>query len=395
MLRSCLVALALLFAWPKGEAWAEKRVALVIGNGAYAHVTALANPPNDASDVAKALANLGFETISVINGDHRAMLDGLSRFGRAAGNADTALFFYAGHGLQVAGRNYLVPVSARLQQETDLATEAIRVDDVMEIMDTAGARMKLVFLDACRDNPLARSLSRSASRGLAPPNFKPAGTLIAFSTAPGDVASDGTGRNSPFTQGLLAHLADPGVEVRQMLGRVRAAVYQATDQKQLPWVNESLIGEFYFAGAAAGAPPAPGPSAGGADPGFAALQKEIEQLRKDLARNPPAPPRQGDLQASNPQMAALPPPPQRDLGFIFPDSDRRYLAEAELRGLSREQLRIARNEIYARRGRYFQSPDLTRYFSRYPWYRPHSWDPPLNPYERANAELLKRAEDRR
>jgi len=221
-------------------------VAFVVGNGAYDQVSMLINPPNDASDIAAALEDLRFEVVKVIDGDHAEMLKGLTRFGRLAAGADVALFFYAGHGVQAGGRNYLIPVSAAMETETDLHTNTIKADDVLDVMDLSGARVKVAILDACRNNFVARSLTRSTSRGLARLDANTAGTIIAFATAPGDVAADGEGRNSPFTQGLLKYLKEPGLEIRSLMGRVREHVYEATGKRQLPWVNEALIGEFYF-----------------------------------------------------------------------------------------------------------------------------------------------------
>jgi uncharacterized caspase-like protein len=233
---------------------AEKRVALVIGNGAYTDTTQLANPANDAGDVAAALGGLGFEVVSVIDGDYTNMRRAFRRFASALSGADVALFFYAGHGMQVSGRNYMLPVNANIRQEGDLEFEAFAMDMPLGLMDKSGAGMKLVILDACRDNPLSQVLARSirstgrstqVGRGLAKIESA-VGTLIAYATGPGDVAADGTGRNSPFTTGLLQWINEPAVEVRSMFGRVREVVYSETKGQQVPWVNESLIGEFYF-----------------------------------------------------------------------------------------------------------------------------------------------------
>jgi hypothetical protein len=280
-----LVVLALLHA---GTALAAgERVALVIGNGNYAETTRLANPPHDAEDVAAALGRLGFEVFRVVDGDKATMERTIRSFGNGLAGAEVALFFYAGHGLQVAGRNYLLPINARLVQEQDLLFEAIDVALPLSVMEQAGVRVKLVFLDACRDNPLARSLARSLrsdgrsadiGRGLA--RIEGAtGTLIAYATAPGDIAADGRGRNSPFTAGLLNWIDKPGLEVRAMLGRVRESVHKETNGRQVPWVNESLLGELYLRPTeiiAAPAtpdvgPPVPAP----ASPGQATAEHEI------------------------------------------------------------------------------------------------------------------------
>ncbi|WP_346909283.1 caspase family protein [uncultured Roseibium sp.] len=230
------------------SAKAADLVALVVGNGAYRHLPKLINSPNDATLMSRTLADLGFDVIEVIDGDQRALLDGLIRFGRATRAADIAMVFYAGHAVQVAGRNWLLPVDVNVEASTDLPGQAIRAEDLLDIMDASGARLKLVFLDACRNNPLPRSLTRGVARGLARLDADTAGTMIAFATAPGDVAFDGVGANSPFTTALARYIRQPGLEVRQMMGKVRKAVYDETGERQLPWVNEALIGEFYFAG---------------------------------------------------------------------------------------------------------------------------------------------------
>jgi hypothetical protein len=228
------------------------RVALVIGNGAYTNVTPLTNPPNDARDISSALRDLGFKVIEGYNLDSTKMRGKIEEFGAAMPGAAVTLFYYAGHGMQVAGKNYLVPVDARLEHPSSLGVEAIEVSTVISDMETE-KRINLVFLDACRDNPLSRSLarsmgtSRSASvgQGLAQLNAG-IGTLITFATSPDTVALDGAGRNSPFTTALLKHIRTPGLEVRTMLTRVRADVIKATNEQQVPWDHSSLTGEFYF-----------------------------------------------------------------------------------------------------------------------------------------------------
>lgn len=229
-------------------ALADGKVALVIGNGAYQSMPALANPSNDANLIAGKLAGLGFDVVRIIDGDRRAFRDGLTVFGRRAQGADVALVFYAGHGVQVNGRNWLLPVDAEIQASTDLPGQAVKADDLLEIMDVSGARLKLVFLDACRNNPLPRSLSRGTSNGLARLEANAAGMMIAFATSPGDVALDGAGSNSPFTEALARLIDTPDLEVRHLMGRVRESVYTSTGERQLPWLNEALIGEFYFGG---------------------------------------------------------------------------------------------------------------------------------------------------
>ncbi|MDN3721005.1 caspase family protein [Roseibium salinum] len=240
--------LPLLLLVQPGTARADGKVALVIGNGAYKAMPALVNPASDANLMTAKLTGLGFDVVRIIDGDRKAFYDGLTQFGRKAQGADVAVVFYAGHGVQVNGRNWLLPVDAVVEASTELPGQAVRADDLLEIMDASGARLKLVFLDACRNNPLPRSLSRGTANGLARLEANAAGMMIAFATAPGDVALDGQGSNSPFTEALARLIDTPDLEVRHLMGRVRESVYATTGERQLPWLNEALIGEFYFGG---------------------------------------------------------------------------------------------------------------------------------------------------
>jgi uncharacterized caspase-like protein len=227
-------------------------VALVIGNGGYRHAAKLANPTNDATDMVQALRGLGFEVVQGRDLDKRAMEDTIREFGRKLDGADVALFFYAGHGMQVNGKNYLIPTDAQLERAGDLSFETVEVGQVLGQME-ADQRVNLVFLDACRDNPLTRSFARalgtrsgSATQGLA--SIQTAiGTMIAYATEPDAVALDGQGRNSPFTAALLKHLPTPGLEISAVMKRVRADVVEATRRKQLPWDHSSLIGDVVLA----------------------------------------------------------------------------------------------------------------------------------------------------
>jgi uncharacterized caspase-like protein len=247
-----------------GTALAEKRVALVIGNSAYRNAPALANPRNDAEALAESLKRLNFEVIAGSDLDKAGMERLLRRFSDALERADVALAFYAGHGLQVHGRNYLVPIDAKLEKENDLRFDAVSLDDLQQLMETS-QRINILILDACRDNPLARNLARSMGtrsngigRGLGETKAG-IGTLIVYATQPGNVALDGEGRNSPFTTALLKYIEAPGLEIRQVLTRVRNEVITTTRDKQVPWDSSSLRGDFYFA-AAPRAPGQPPPS---------------------------------------------------------------------------------------------------------------------------------------
>lgn len=235
------------------SAQAEKRVALVVGNGAYSSVPALANPSADAEAFGAALQRLGFEVELGIDLDLQGMRRAVQAFSRQLEGADVALFFYAGHGIQVYGQNYLLPVDAALETEADLDFAAIPARLVLSQMERWPG-VKIVVLDACRDNPFSSALSRTMgasraaralSRGLAPIETA-GGTLLAYATDPGDVAADGDGRHSPFTEALLKHVETPGLEINTMLARVRAEVFTSTRQRQRPWTETSLIGEFYM-----------------------------------------------------------------------------------------------------------------------------------------------------
>lgn len=221
----------------------ETRVAVVIGNSAYP-TSSLPNPRNDATAVAAALKKLGFDVDLKINAS-KADMDALfKRFSAKADKATTAAVFYAGHGIQVGGHNYLVPIDANPTSERDLKREMVKLDDVID--DLGSAKVKLVFFDACRDNPLARSFSRGGSRGLSAPS-EGTGTLISFATKHGNTASDGEGKHSPYTQALLLEIeASEGVEIEQLLRRVQQSVKKTTQGQQEPWRYGSLDGDFYF-----------------------------------------------------------------------------------------------------------------------------------------------------
>jgi uncharacterized caspase-like protein len=267
MLRRCLLLLALLLPclMPAAATAQERRVALLIGNSAYTHATALPNAANDAQAMAGSLRALGFTVTVAQNQTVSGMRRALRDFSDSVRGADVALFFFAGHGLQMGQRdraeNLLVPTDARLADARDLDDETIALSRILQLME--GARTRLVILDACRDNPLLARMSqtgtsRSISRGLAPIDATGTqGTLVAFSTAPGAVAADGTGRNSPFTAALLRHLPTPGLEIRGALTRVRAEVARATGNAQTPWSNDGLLEELFLAGRTSAASPQP------------------------------------------------------------------------------------------------------------------------------------------
>jgi hypothetical protein len=229
------------------------RVALVIGNGAYVNADPLRNPVNDANSVAAVLRTIGFDVVEGVDLTRLALEEKIRDFLRKALHARIALLFYSGHGMQVDGKNYLIPVDARLAEPTDLFFETVEIDKTLDALSDPG-RTTIILLDACRDNPLARHfrsrlpVTRSAAvpSGLAAYSAVGTGTLIAYATAPGQTALDGQGQNSPFTTSLLRYLPLPGLEIRQLLTRVRADVAAATRDKQIPWDNSSLMGDVYL-----------------------------------------------------------------------------------------------------------------------------------------------------
>lgn len=223
------------------SALAERRVALVIGNGAYPSAP-LKNPANDARDMAIALRKLGFEVIEKINAPQKEMNRAIAQFGDKLNANTVALFFYAGHGMQVRGKNYLLPIDAQISSESSVRAETVDVDAVLD--QFAASPLNVVILDACRNNPFERRF-RSTGGGLAQMDA-PKGTLIAYATAPGKVASDGEGRNGLYTQELLKQLQTPELSVEAVFKRVRAGVARATGDAQIPWEASSLTGEFYF-----------------------------------------------------------------------------------------------------------------------------------------------------
>jgi hypothetical protein len=223
-----------------------KRIALVIGNGAYTKAPPLKNPPNDARDMAATLRTLGFDVTSGINTNQRDMKRLIREFGQKLKTGGSGLFYYAGHGVQSKGRNYLVPVDADIQSEAEVEDSGVDASLVLNYMDDAQNGLNIVILDACRNNPFARSF-RSASEGLAQVDA-PTGTLIAYATAPGRVASDGTGQNGLYTSELLKQMRVPGLSATEMFMRVRAEVMKQTGNKQVPWEASSLVGTFYFSG---------------------------------------------------------------------------------------------------------------------------------------------------
>ena len=227
----------------------EKRIALVIGNSAYKEAP-LKNPVNDARDIATALRKLGFEVIERTNVTQKEMNRAIVQFGEKLGTQTIALFYYAGHGMQVKGKNYLIPVDAQIQSEASVRSEAVDVDGVLDQLTVSS--LNIVILDACRNNPFERRF-RSMGGGLAQMDA-PKGSLIAYATAPGKTAADGDARNGLYTQELLKHIQTPGLPLENVFKRVRVGVMAASGETQMPWETSSLTGEFFFR-PGTGAPP--------------------------------------------------------------------------------------------------------------------------------------------
>jgi uncharacterized caspase-like protein len=251
-----LGALALLLC--AGSATAAERVALVIGNGDYQKVPSLPNPPRDAADVAASLGRLGFTVTSVLNASGADLRKALIRFGRTAAGADMAVVYYAGHGIEVGGENWLIPVDAELQRDADTESEAVSLKAVTAQVSQA-RELGLVILDACRKNPFDAKMqraqrSRAVDRGLA--RIEPSeNVLIAYSAKDGTTASDGDGRNSPFTAALLHNLETPGLEINFLFRKVRDEVLATTRREQQPFVYGSLSGQsIYLKGASESTP---------------------------------------------------------------------------------------------------------------------------------------------
>ncbi len=239
-----------------GPVLAESRVALVIGNSAYRNVSRLDNPSNDATLMAETLRGLGFSLVggaAQLDLDESAMRRKVQDFGAMSRGADVALVYYAGHGVQVRGSNYLVPIDANPTKEADVDFQMLDVNLVLRQMESAGTRLNLVILDACRNNPFGGRGLRDTASGLAQMRA-PEGTLISFATQPGNVAQDGTDGHSPYTRALAGTITRPGLDIFRTFNEVGLEVKRTTAGAQQPWVSSSPVaGDFYFAGAPSGA----------------------------------------------------------------------------------------------------------------------------------------------
>ncbi len=249
--RLCGLFLLLLSGLALAETPPERRVALVIGNSSYRNAPALPNTVNDARDMVTALRKVGFEVVDGIDLDKRGMDSALTRFARLAQDADAAMFYFAGHGFQFNGENYLVPVEAKIEDEVGVQYETTRLNDVVTALNYAKG-VKIMVLDACRNNPFVGLLAkRQATRGFSvgsglAPVQRAQGMVIAYATQANDVAADGAGRNSPFTAALVREIDQPGLEVATLFRRVQKSVYDTTAGRQTPELTLSLLGDFYL-----------------------------------------------------------------------------------------------------------------------------------------------------
>lgn len=228
-----------------GSSEHKSKIALVIGNSDYPNAK-LKNPGNDASAFSTELKLLGFEVIHYNNASRKVFREAIHEFGeKLSANKGIGLFYYAGHGLQSDGVNYLVPVDAIVEKDYDIQDECIRADVVLRMMEMNNNPMNIIILDACRNNPYVKS-SRSLGQGLAQPESAPSGSIIAFATAPGKTASDGIGENGLYTQELIKAMRKPGLSIEQIFKEVRINVSKLSGDKQVPWENSSLMGDFFF-----------------------------------------------------------------------------------------------------------------------------------------------------
>ncbi|MEM9359410.1 MAG: caspase domain-containing protein [Pseudomonadota bacterium] len=252
MLMRYIIGLAILLASTAYTYASTGRVALVIGNSDYKHAAILDNPVNDANDIAAALQKQNFKVIKGIDLDHAGMLATIRKFSRALSKGDVGVFFYAGHGIQVSGKNYLVPIDAKLTDSFGIDFELVRLSRIHQAMEQS-SKVNIIFLDACRNNPIARNLARSmGTRSAAVGNGLAAmesgiGSLISFSTQPGNVALDGRGmRNSPYSAALAKYISEGSGDITEILIKVRRDVMAATSQQQVPWEHSALTQQFYF-----------------------------------------------------------------------------------------------------------------------------------------------------
>jgi hypothetical protein len=270
-------------------AMAENRMALVIGQSAYRSVPALPNPANDAQAMTQLLSDSGFEVSAASDLSQDQLREKVSEFASqvAAKGPDTvALVFYAGHGLQIDGENYLIPVDIDVKREADIPIQAVRLNDILNTLTSVPSKMRILLLDACRNNPFPE-INKTAGHGLAIVDAKTGapGTFVSFSTSPGAEAEDGNGNDSPYTTALLTAAREPGLPIEETFKRVRVSVNKATEGRQTPWDSSSLTDDFSFRAGPA-APAAPGGAKADAGPKQVAVKRTVEDWKHDLKGKP-------------------------------------------------------------------------------------------------------------
>lgn len=362
-IRYWLVAIAVVWL-SMAPALAQSRLALVVGNNSYHHIGELQKAVNDARAIAASLRRLGFTVVLGENLTRRDFVQALARLEAQVRPGDISFVFYAGHGVEIDGANYLLPVDVPKVgpgQQSLIKDEAISTDGLIQRLKARGTRSQVLVLDACRENPFRDQAGRSlgASRGLG--SSQPStGVFILYSAGIGEVALDrlsdnDSNPNSVFTRLLVPMIERPDTSLVTLAKNVRAevkALAASVGHQQSPAYYDEIDGHLYLARL-------------GSD-------TSLPEIHASVAPTPSVTPRQS----------------AKFEGFIFSDSDGRLLSRDEVARLSRNDLRIARNEIFARKGRLFQSPELRDYFSRFPWYRPLYQEVSLNPIEQANVNLL-------
>jgi hypothetical protein len=374
-----MVGLVIVVSQVAGAASAQNRLAFVVGNDAYQNVNPLQKAVNDARAVGRSLQHLGFRVTLGENLAWREYVEKFSAFESSIQPGDTAFLFYSGHGVEIDGANFLIPVDAPKvapEQQSLLKDFSISTDNLIQRLKSRGTRTQIIVLDACRENPFRQSNGRSVggARGLAGTQV-PGGVFMIYSAGLGEVALDrlsdnDANPNSIFTRSFLPLLEDPENSLVAVAKQTRAKVKMLASSvggTQFPAYYDEIDGDIFLAkGASAEAVTSIAP----------------EKPRPTIT--PMASAKTGPM----PVAPAPAPMPVLEPDFIFANSDRVRLTAAMLRGLTADQLRLARNEIYARRGRFFRDPALAAHFGRFGWYRPYAWDVPLNAVEQANVRLI-------
>jgi uncharacterized caspase-like protein len=379
---------------------AQDRYALIIGQDSYQNVEPLRKAVNDARAIGQSLQKLGFKVTLGENLTRRDFVLRVSEFENRIRPGDTAFVFYAGHGVEIEGANYLLPVDVpkvAAQQLGILRDEAISTLGLVERLKARGTRSQIVILDACRENPFRDNTGRSLGSTRSFSRIDAGqGVFVMYSAGLGETAldrlSDGDqDPNSVFTRTLVPLLQDPNLSLVDLAKEMRTRVKTLANtigHKQTPSYYDEVDGDIFLA------------KLGGSNPVVTQPQIQIrppaqQAPAQQAVQQPPVQQQPPAQQQPSQQIANAPPQqelPQRALsasGFIFPDSDRRILSAADVAGLNQQQLRIARNEIYARKGRFFQDQTLTQHFSRFSWYRPFTWEVKLSVVEDANVKYLQ------